>query len=169
MFVGEPEVHGLNRNATIELTAWGENTVQVQSVQESWAIGKAESLFQHVNGYHRKLATQFRKFGLTANVVITVAVLAALPGLPSFWQRLAFAASAYGIQSLITYLHRQYVPNFILFPTKRKPSVIGRLGPGFVSWTITMIGAVIAAVIYGLLKGELNGSPLLEAAKQSLQ
>ena len=36
------------------------------------------------------------------------------------------------------------------------------IGAGVVSWTITTIGAVIAAIIYGLLKGELNGSPLLD-------
>lgn len=169
IFVGEPEIYGLQRNATVELAAWGDNTIRVQSVQEAWAIGKAESLAQHVRGFQRTLATQFRKFGLTVNVVITVAALAALPGLPTFWQRLLFGASAFGIQSLITYFHRQYVPNFTLYPTKRKPSLIGRLGPGVVSWGITIIGGVVAAIIYGLLKGELNGSPLLNMVHRLFQ
>lgn len=163
--IQEPEMYGLNRNAMIELTAWGENTIRVQSVQEAWAIGKAEALSRHVLGFQRKLATQFRKFGLTVNVMITVAALAALPGLPTFWQRLAFGASAFAVQSLITYFHRQYVPNFTLFPTKRKSNWIGRLGPGVVSWAITIIGGVFAAVIYGLLKGELGGSPLANALR----
>lgn len=114
-------------------------------------------------GFQRKLATQFRKFGLTVNVMITVAALAALPGLPTFWQRLAFGTSALVVQSLITVFHRRYVPNFILFPTKQKPSWIGRLVPGAASWAITLIGAVLAAIIYGLLKGELAGSPLANA------
>lgn len=169
IFVGEPEIYGLQRNATVELAAWGDNIIRVQSVQEAWAIGKAESLTQHVRGFQRTLATQFRKFGLTVNVVITVAALAALPGLPTFWQRLAFGGSAFGIQALITYFHRKYVPNFILFPTKRKPTLIGRLGPGVVSWGITIIGGVIAAIIYGLLKGELNGSPLLNMVHRLFQ
>jgi len=158
--VQEPELYGLNRNAMIELAAWGENIIRVQSVQEAWAIGKAESLSRHVHGFQRKIATQFRKFGLTVNIAISVAAFAALPGLPTFWQRLLFASSAFGVQSLISYFHRQYVPNFILFPTKRTATLIGRLGPGVASWGITISGAVVAAITYGLLKGELDNSPL---------
>ena len=167
--IQEPEMYGLNRNAMVELAAWGENIIRVQSVQEAWAIGKAEALSRHVHGFQRKLATQFRKFGLSVNIAILVAALAALPGLPTFGQRLAFAASAFGVQSLITYLHRQYVPNFILFPTKKKSSWIGRLGPGVVSWGITIIGGVVAAIIYGLLKGELGDSPLANMVRGVFQ
>lgn len=151
--VAEPEMYGLNRNASVELSAWGDNVIRVQSVQEAWAIGKAEALRQHVQSHQRTIATQFRKFGLTVNVVITVAALAALPGLPTFWQRLAFAGSAFAIQSLITAFHRRFVPNFLLYPRNAKPHIIARLGPGAASWAITVAGAVVAAVIYGLLKG----------------
>lgn len=158
--VQEPELYGLKRNAMIELTAWGENIIRVQSVQEAWAIGKAEALSQHVQGFQRKLATQFRKFGLTVNLVILVAALAALPGLPTFKQRLAFAASAFAVQTLISHFHRRYVPNFILYPKSSKLTTLGRLGPGILSWSITIIGGVIAAVVYGILKGELTNSPL---------
>ena len=160
--VQEPETYGLHRSAMIELTTWGENSIRVQSVQEAWAIGKSEALSRHVKGFQRTVATQVRKFGLTINVVITIAVLAALPGLPTFWQRLTFVSSAFGVQALITYFHSRYVPNFILFPTKKRSSWIGRFGPGFVSWGITILGGVTAAVIYGLLKGELVNSPLTE-------
>ena len=76
--VQEPEAHGLNRNAMIEFTAWGENSIRVQSVQEAWAIGKAEFLSRQINGFQRTIATQVRKFGLTINIVITISVLAAL-------------------------------------------------------------------------------------------
>jgi hypothetical protein len=167
--VQEPEMYGLNRNAMVELSAGGENIIRVQSVQEAWAIGKAEALSRHAEGFQRKLATQFRKFGLTINIVILVAAFAALPGLPTFWQRLAFATSAFGVQSLITYLHRKNVPNFILFPAKKKTSWIGRFGPGVVSWGITIVGGVVAAIIYGLLKGELNGSPLADMVRGLFQ
>ena len=167
--VREPELYGLFRDASVELTAWGENTVRVQSVQEAWAMGKAESLSRHVHSYQRRLATQFRKFGLTINIVISVVALAALPGLPTFWQRLAFGSSVFSIQSLISYLHKKYVPNFILFPTKPKSTVFGRIGPGVVSWAITIVGGVVAAVIYGLLKGELGQSPLADIVQRLLQ
>lgn len=162
IFVSEPELYGLNRNASVELSAKGENIVRVQSVHEAWAVGKAETIFLHAQGYQRKLATQFRKFGLSVNAIITLAALAALPGLPTFGQRVAFGASALFIQLLIAYLHTQYVPNFVLFPSEKKSTFFGRFGPGLFSWTITTVGAVVAAIIYGLLKGELVDSPLLK-------
>lgn len=163
MTVQEPELYGLNRGATIELTAHGENTIRVQSVQEAWTIGKAEAISRHMAGYQRKLATQFRKFGLTVNLLITVAVLAALPGLPTFWQRLAFCGCGFAVQALVAQFHRRYVPNFLLLPAQKKPGWVGRLGPAAISWAITTLGAVVAAIIYGLLKGELANSPLLKA------
>lgn len=162
MSLQEPELYGLNRNAMVEFSAIGDNNIRVQSVQEAWAMGKAESLSRHIEGFHRRLATQFRKFGLTVNIAITATALAALPGLSTFLQRLIFAASAFGVMALITFFHRRYVPNFILYPAKKKASAIAKLGPGVISWGITIIGAVIAAIIYGLLKGDLHGSPLTQ-------
>src|SRR3546814_9207638 len=53
--------------AMIELSAWGENMITVQSVQESWAIGKAETLSKYIGSFERKIATQYRKRGLTMN------------------------------------------------------------------------------------------------------
>ncbi len=158
--VQEPELYGLNRNAMVELAAWGENVIRVQSVEEAWAIGKSEALKRHAHDYQRALTTRFRKFGLSFNVLIFVAALAALPGLPTFWQRLAFAGSAVGVQALIAAAHRRYVPNFVLYPAKTKSGLIGRFGPGALSWSISIIGGVVAAIIYGLLKGELVDSPL---------
>lgn len=157
--ITEPELYGLNRNAMIELTAWGENTIRVQSVQEAWAIGKSEALSRHVGKFQRKIATQFRKFGLSANVVILVAALAALPGLPTFFQRLLFAGSAFGVQLLIAYLHRRYVPNFILYPAEAQSNWFGRSLPAVISWGLTIVGGLASTVAYGLLKGELNGTP----------
>ena len=160
--VVEPEMYGLNRTATVELTAWGENTVRVESVQEAWALGKTESLSQQMEQFQRQLATQFRKFGLTVNVAITLVALAALPGLPTFGRRLFFAASAFAVQALVMYFHRKYVPNFVLYSAKTEPGLLKRFWPGIISWSITILGGVVAATIYGLLKGELTESPLLD-------
>lgn len=168
MSIQEPEMYGINRLAMIELAAWGENIIRVQSVQEAWAIGKAEALSRQVVGFQRKLATQFRKFGLTVNIVLQLLTLAALPGLDGFRRRLAFVATMVAVQTAITFIHQKYIPNFILFPSKQKVTIIGRLGPGLISWIITIAGAVIGAIIYGLLKGELGSSPLMKAVNQLL-
>ncbi len=126
--VQEPELYGINRMAMIELAAWGENIIRVQSVQEAWAIGKAETLSRHVQSFQRKIATQFRKFGLNINLIITFASLAALPDLIGFWRRFAFVIAVWIVQSLITFMHRKYVPNFILYQAKKKPGFSVGLG-----------------------------------------
>jgi hypothetical protein len=56
--IQEPELYGINRMAMIELSAWGENMITVQSVQESWAIGKAEALSKYVGSFERKIEDQ---------------------------------------------------------------------------------------------------------------
>lgn len=167
--VQEQEMYGLNRNAMIEFSATGENTIRVQSVQEAWARGKAEVISDHVQRYQPIIATQFRKFGLTVNLVIAVTAFAALPGLQGFYQRLLFASSIVGIQGIIAFLHSRYVPNFILFPAARRSSRLGTLAPVILSWGFTVCGAILAAIVYGFLKGELHNSPLFKFIHASLQ
>ena len=158
----EPELYGINRMAMLELSAWGENMITVQSVQESWAIGKAEALSKYVEKFQRKIATQYRKRGLGMNAILALFGLAALPGLPSFTQRLLFVWAGFAILSALAYFHREFVPNFVLYPANDKPTGVGRFWPGILSWSSTIVGGVVAAAVYGFLNGELNGSPLLE-------
>jgi hypothetical protein len=158
--VQEPDLYGINRSAIVELNATGDNVVRVQGVQESWVIGKAQTLHDHVQSFHKKLATQFRRFGLNVNIAINLVALAALPGLAGFWRRLAFVLSVAVIQLGISFFHRRYVPNFILYPAKRKATLLGKIGPGATSWGITILGGVVVLIIYGLLKGELANTPL---------
>jgi hypothetical protein len=158
--VQEPDLYGINRSAIIELNANGDNVVRVQGVQESWVIGKAQTLHDHLQPFQKKIATQFRRFGLNANVIINLFALAALPGLEGFSRRLAFVLSVALIQIGLGFFHRRYVPNFILYAARRKPTLFGKIGPGLLSWGITIVGAVVALIIYGLLKGELANTPL---------
>jgi hypothetical protein len=123
-------------------------------------VGKAQTLHDHVQSFQKKVATQFRRFGLNVNILINLIALAALPGLVGFGQRVVFVLSVALIQFGIAFFHRRYVPNFILYPARRKATFLGKIGPGITSWGITILGGVVAAVIYGLLKGELVNSPL---------
>ena len=158
--VQEPDLYGINRSAIVELNANGDNVIRVQGVQESWVVGKAQTLHDHAQSFQKKIATQFRRFGVNLNILINLIALAALPGLAGFSRRVVFVLSVALIQFGIAYFHRRYVPNFILYAAKRKPTLLGKIGPGITSWGITIFGGVIAAIIYGLLKGELANSPL---------
>lgn len=158
--IQEPDLYGINRSAIIELSANGENVIRVQGVQESWVIGKAQWLHDSLLVHKKMLATQFRRFGLTINTFLGIAALAALPGLATFWQRASFLLLMAVIQFVITKFHNRFVPNFVLYPASPKGTLLGRIGPSILSWGATIMGGVLAAVAYGILKGELAGSPL---------
>jgi len=158
----EHELYGINRLVQVELSRHGENIVRVQSVQEAWALGKVQALVNQLRWHQSGLVTQFRKFGLSVNVVVTGVALALLPGLPGFWQRFAFFAAVFVIQGVVQNLHRKYVPNFALVVSKQDSAGWSKFWPSAASWAMAIIGALIAAIIYGVLKGELANSPLFE-------
>lgn len=165
----EHELYGINRLVQVELSRHGENIVRVQSVQEAWALGKVQALLNQLRWYQSGLVTQFRKFGLSVNVVVTGVALALLPGLDGFWRRFAFLAAIFAIQGVVHHLHRTYVPNFALVTSKRNSGVWSKLWPSALSWTMAIVAAVIAAVVYGVLKGELANSPLFEMIERIVQ
>src|SRR3546814_20611825 len=76
-------------------------------------------LSKYIGSFERKIATQYRKRGLTMNAFLALLGLAALPGLPSFTQRLLFVGAGFGILSALAYFYREFVPNFVLDPAKR--------------------------------------------------
>lgn len=163
------ELYGINRLVQVELSRHGENIVRVQSVQEAWALGKVQALVNQLRWHQSGLVTQFRKFGLSVNVVVTGVALALLPGLPGFWQRFAFFAAVFVIQGVVQHLHRRYVPNFVLVATKRDSAGWSKFGPSAASWAMAVVGALIAAIIYGVLNGELTASPLFEMIERVVQ
>lgn len=165
----EHELYGINRLVQVELSRHGENIVRVQSVQETWALGKVQALVNQLRWHQSSLVTHFRKFGLSVNVVVTGVALALLPGLPGFWQRFAFFAAVFIIQGVVQHLHRKYVPNFALVTTKQDSVGWSKFWPSAASWTLTVIGALMAAIIYGVLKGELADSPLFQIIENALR
>lgn len=164
----EHELYGINRLVQVELSRHGDNTVRVQSVQEAWALGKAQALVNQLRWHQSGLVTQFRKFGLSVNVAVTGVALALLPGLDGFWRRFAFFAAVFLIQGAIQQLHRRYVPNFALVTDRPDARGWTKLWPTAASWAMAIVGAVVAAIIYGALKGELANSPLFEAVHRVL-
>lgn len=156
----EHELYGINRLVQVELSRYGENIVRVQSVQEAWALGKVQALVTQLRWHQSGLVTQFRKFGLSVNVIVTGVALALLPGLPGFWQRFAFFAAVFAIQGVVQHLHRKYVPNFALVAAKADAQGWSKFWPSAASWAMAVIGALIAAIVYGVLQGELADSPL---------
>lgn len=160
IFISEPEAYGINRTVTVELNAQGGNDIKVQGVQEAWVIGKAESLAAHLRSKQKWLATTFRRFGLNINGLLALGALVALPDL-TIDRRVGFAAVIVAIIWFIGALHRRFIPNVAIYLSAKAPGFLERSWPQVLSWLIAASSAVFAAVVYGILKGEITLEELL--------
>jgi hypothetical protein len=152
--IQEPEAHGLNRFASIELNPNGSNEIRVQGIQQSWVLGKAEALASDLQPRQKILATSFRKFGLNVNGLLFVLTIILLPEL-SILRRFVLVAVVVAVASIVYQLHMKFIPNVLIHLSERKPGPLQRSIPQIVSWLIAATSALVAAIAYGLLKGEL--------------
>jgi hypothetical protein len=155
LVIQELEAYGINKIASVELNASGANQVRVQGVQESWVVGKAESLASHLRSKEETLATSLRKFGLSFNIVLALAAIALIPELTP-WRRFFFGAAVVVIAWAFTQIHERYIPNALIFFSDRPPGLVEGAWPTLLSWLIAATSGLAAAVVYGLLKGELG-------------
>jgi hypothetical protein len=155
LWVQEPEAYGLNRNASIELNADGVNEVRTQGVQESWVIGKAESLASRLRLNEKALFTTFRKYGLNINGILFLIALVLLPELP-LGRRTVFIVILFAMFVTVMKVHEKAIPNAAIYLSAREPSAVERAWPQIISWMVAATSAFVAAIAYGLLKGELG-------------
>jgi len=79
LIIQEPEAYGINRNVTVELNANGTNEVRTQGVQESWVVGKAETVKSWLRQRQKTIITTARHSGASVfNTLLFLSALAAL-------------------------------------------------------------------------------------------
>jgi len=127
----------------------------VQGVQEAWVRGKAEALASQLKLNEKTLATTYRRFGLNINALLAFAVLVLLPELPLL-KRFSFLAFMVLVGWALARLHAFFVPNAAIRLSSRQPSPLQRAKPEIISWVLSVGAAIVAAIAYGLLKGELS-------------
>lgn len=154
LVIQEPEAHGINRMATVELNAHGNNEIRVHGVHETWVVGKVESLAAKLRTYQKTFATTFRKFGLNINGIVFLIVLVLLPDL-SLPRRVIFLGFVLASGFCLLHIHTNLIPNALIQLSDKKPSALSRLVPQILSWTIAASAGIVSAIAYGLLKGEL--------------
>lgn len=154
LVIQEPEAYGINRYAQVELNATGENEVRVQGVQESWVIGKAEAIASHLRSHQKTLVTSFRKYGLNINGALFLIALVLLPELP-LARRFAFLIVLIVVLAIILRLHTRFIPNVAIYLSDPKPGFFAQAWPQILSWLIAASAALFAAIVYGLLSGQL--------------
>ncbi|MBO2621435.1 hypothetical protein [Shewanella algae] len=152
LVVQEPEAYGINRVIVVELVANGVSEVRVSGINESWVLGKAESIFQTLKPKQNSLVTTYRKYGLNLNGAIFFAMLIAIPDIEGWKSRAIFVVSVFLLLNFLLFIHNKYIPNTAIYLEQAKPGFFKRAWPSILSWVIAASSSVVAAYIFSLLK-----------------
>lgn len=146
--IQEPEAHGINRLVVVELNAFGTNEVRVQGIQESWVIGKAESVAALIKRNQSTLITTYKKFGLNLNQAIFVAMLVVMPSITKWAERAMFAVTVFVLLAALLWMHAKFIPNATVRMEVERPSFIARVWPTLLSWFVAATASLVAALIF---------------------
>ena len=149
--IQEPEAHGINRVAVVELRAFGTNEVRVQGINESWVIGRASALANFLKSFENIVITGYKKFGLNLNGLIFISMLVAIPEINSILNRAVFMAAVFGMLALLLALHSKFIPNATIRLSGPTPSRATRLLPTIASWGAAILTSIFASYIYNWL------------------
>lgn len=151
--IQEPEAHGINKVVLLELNSLGQNEIRVQGINESWVVGKAEAIARTLRIFEKGLVTTYKKFGLTLNQFIFLAMLVVIPAIDVFWQRGLFVAIVVLLLSVLYWLHSKFIPNAVVFLGEQEPTILQRVWPSVVSWIAAATASLAAAYAYYWLTG----------------
>lgn len=147
LFVQEPDAHGINRMAIVELRSHGSNDIRVQGVQDSWVIGKAQNLANFLQRYESMPISAYKKFGLNINQAIFFALIVLMPSIDSIWNRVLFAGLVLLLLQTLWHFHSRYIPNAYISMSQKRPNWLIRNWPSIVSWIMGITGTVIATLV----------------------
>jgi len=146
--IQEPEAHGINKVVIVDLNALGQNDIRVQGINESWVVGKAEAVARMLRVFEKGLVTTYKKFGLTLNQIIFLAMLILIPAIDSLWQRAAFVAFVVLLLGILFWLHGRFIPSVALYFGEREPTVLQRMWPSLAYWLIAATASLAAAFAF---------------------
>jgi hypothetical protein len=153
LVVQEPEAYGINRVIIIELVANGLSEIKVSGINESWVLGKAESIYQTLKPKQNSLVTTYRKYGLNLNWVIFFAMLIVIPDIEGWKSRTLFVVAVFFLLNFLLFIHNKFIPNTTIYLNQENPGFFKRAGPSILSWVIAASSSVVAAYIFSILKG----------------
>lgn len=151
LHIQEPDAHAINKVVTIDLNAFGNNDVLVQGVNELWVAGKTETIARTLRSFESALVTNYKKFGLTLNQLLFLAMLILIPAIDQIWYRAAFVVGVILLLQFLFWLHTKFIPVLIVYPSNPSPSLFQRLSPSLVSWLIAASSALAASYLFMLL------------------
>lgn len=153
LFIQEPEVAGINRTVNIDLLDHAGSSIRVSGVNESWVVGKAESLRRSLASYENHVITNYRKYGLNLNSGIFLVMIAFVPGITTWPKRLMFVAVVTFLLGVLYAAHSKMIPNTLILLEKRPAGAWARVWPTVLSWVIAVSSALVAGWLLKVLSG----------------
>ena len=141
LVIQEPEAYGINRVIVIELVANGTSEIRVSGINESWVLGKAESIYQTIKPKENSLVTTYRKYGLIV-----------LPEMADWKDRGVFVIVVFALLNFLLFIHNKFIPNTAIYLEQTKPGFLKRAWPSILSWFIAVSSSIAAAYLFSILK-----------------
>ncbi len=151
IFIQEPEAAGINKMANVDLFERDGSAVRVSGTNESWVVGKAESIAKQIGSYQNRVVTNYRKYGLNLNQFIFLLMLVLIPEIATWPKRMIFVAITYALLVALYGVHSKLIPNTLILTGGKSPGFLARSWPSILSWLITFTGSLAAALLFWLL------------------
>jgi hypothetical protein len=159
LYVQQHEQGGINRILQLEFSEAG-NTIEAQSVDESWALGIVEKMRMEVRLFEHSYATHIRRLGFGINQVFAFWTLVFIPSITDLWWRAGFLLAMIAIVWVNNELHRRFLPTATIELGESPPSLISRIGPRVVSWLIASASTIAVTLVSAYVGGILKLTPL---------
>lgn len=149
--IQEPEAHGINKVIVIEFSEFGTSEVRVSGINESWVIGKAQSISLQIKPNQNNLITSYRKHGLNFNGAIFLLMLITIPEFVNWVDRSIFVFTVLLLLIILLTIHNKFIPNSVVYLTQKTPGIFKRIWPSALSWFTAFSSSLIAAYVFHLL------------------
>jgi hypothetical protein len=151
LFIQEAGLGSVNKSVNINLPATGENILRVSGPDDTWVIGKAESLRRALSAFENRVITNYRKHGLNINSLIFVGMLVVMPSIPGILRRGLFGAAILLILWALFAIHTKLIPNTLILLRAKPKGPLVLAWPSILSWIIGLTASLVASVIFWLL------------------
>jgi hypothetical protein len=151
--IQEHEANGINKIIVLEFTENGISEIRVSGIEETWVVGKAESIFEKLKPKQNILVTTYKKYGLNLNSIIFLSMLILIPEVQALQDRTIFVVLVFILLGVLLWLHRKFIPNTIIYLTGKEPSLLSQIWPTILSFLIAVSSSLLAAwIFYSLTK-----------------
>ncbi len=124
-----------------------ESFVRATSIDEAWAIGVVSQIRRRLRSFELPRVLHFDGIGATFNQLLLVFMVAYLPEITGFGQRLIYVVLIISVMLAAMLLSKRLVPQTYVELNPERASRIKRLSQKFASVGLGLLGAAIATFV----------------------